>query len=109
MDFDNAAPDVLAASHSHSMYGKSWSTLGRLLDPLTQYACAFYDDHAVFDDYTGVVLDTEEGKKIAHALGGNKAAILPNPGQETADLVNVDLRPGAAGPHVASWKMMPRA
>ena len=51
------------------MYGKSWSTLGRLLDPLTQDACAFYEDHALFDDYTGVVLDPEEGKRIAHALG----------------------------------------
>ena len=52
----------------------------RPLDPLTQDACAFYDDHAVFDDYTGVVLDHEEGKRIAHALGGNKAAILRNHG-----------------------------
>ena len=38
--------------------------LGRTLAPLTQDA-AFYDDHAVFDDYTGVVLDTEEGKRRA--------------------------------------------
>ena len=75
-----ARPDVVAAAHSHSMYGKSWSTLGRLLDPLTQDACAFYDDHALFDDYTGVVLDLEEGKRIAHALGENKAVILRNHG-----------------------------
>jgi ribulose-5-phosphate 4-epimerase/fuculose-1-phosphate aldolase len=34
----------------------------------------------VFDDYTGVVLDVEEGKRIAHALAGNKAAILRNHG-----------------------------
>jgi ribulose-5-phosphate 4-epimerase/fuculose-1-phosphate aldolase len=75
-----ARPDVVAAAHSHSMYGKSWSTLGRLLDPITQDACAFFEDHAVFDDYTGVVVDAEEGKRIAHALGGNKAAILRNHG-----------------------------
>jgi ribulose-5-phosphate 4-epimerase/fuculose-1-phosphate aldolase len=75
-----ARPDVIAAAHSHSLYGKSWSTLGRLLDPLTQDACAFYDDHAVFDDYTGVVLDPEEGKRIAHALADGKAAILRNHG-----------------------------
>ena len=41
------------------MHGKAWSSLGRLLDPITQDACAFYDDHVLFDDYTGVVLDTE--------------------------------------------------
>jgi ribulose-5-phosphate 4-epimerase/fuculose-1-phosphate aldolase len=75
-----ARPDVVSAAHSHSVYGKAFSSLHRLLEPLTQDACAFYDDHALFDDYTGVVLDTEEGKRIAHALGDNKAAILTNHG-----------------------------
>lgn len=75
-----ARPDVVAAAHAHSMYGKSWSTLGRLLDPLTQDACAFYEDHALFDDYTGVVLETTEGERIAQALGNAKAVILRNHG-----------------------------
>jgi ribulose-5-phosphate 4-epimerase/fuculose-1-phosphate aldolase len=75
-----ARPDVVAAAHAHSLYGKAWSTLQRPLDPLTQDACAFYGDHAVFDDYTGVVLDLEEGKRLAHALGDGKAAILSNHG-----------------------------
>ena len=75
-----ARPDVVAAAHSHSVYGKSWSSLGRLLDPLTQDACAFYNDHALLDDYTGVVLDTEEGRRIATTLGKNKAIILRNHG-----------------------------
>src|SRR3954465_5381696 len=75
-----ARPDVVAAAHSHSTYGKTWSSLGRLLDPLTQDVCAFHGDHALFDDYTGVVLDTEEGKRIAHALGEHKAVILRNHG-----------------------------
>jgi ribulose-5-phosphate 4-epimerase/fuculose-1-phosphate aldolase len=75
-----ARPDVIAAAHSHSVYGKTFSALVRPLEPLTQDACAFFEDHAVFDDYTGVVVDTEEGKKIAHALAGNKAAILRNHG-----------------------------
>ncbi|MFN8025094.1 MAG: class II aldolase/adducin family protein [Acidimicrobiia bacterium] len=79
-----ARPDVIAAAHSHSLYGKSWSTLGRLLDPLTQDACAFFEDHALFDDYTGVVVDQEEGKRIAHALGDAKAVILRNHGLLTA-------------------------
>ena len=61
-----ARPDVISAAHSHSVYGKTWSTLARLLDPITQDACAFYDDHALFDNYSGVVLDLEEGKRIAH-------------------------------------------
>lgn len=75
-----ARPDVQAACHAHSVYGKALSSMRQPLLPLTQDACAFYGDHALFDDYTGVVLDTEEGKRIAHALGDNKAAILRNHG-----------------------------
>lgn len=75
-----ARPDVVAAAHTHSPYGRAFSTLGRPLRPLTQDACAFYGDHAIFDDYTGVVLDVEEGKRIAHALGDRKAVILRNHG-----------------------------
>ncbi len=75
-----ARPDVVAAAHSHSVHGKAWSALGRLLEPITQDVCAFYEDHGLFDDYTGVVLDTEEGKRIAHALGEHKAVILRNHG-----------------------------
>jgi len=75
-----ARPDVVAAAHAHSTYGKTWSTLGRLLDPLTQDACAFYEDQALFDDYRGVVLDSEEGKQIAATLGDRKALILRNHG-----------------------------
>jgi ribulose-5-phosphate 4-epimerase/fuculose-1-phosphate aldolase len=85
-----ARPDVIAAAHSHSVYGKAWSALRRPLDPLTQDSCAFYGDHAVFDDYTGVVLDLEEGKRIAHALGDNKACILSNHGLLTVGTTSVD-------------------
>jgi ribulose-5-phosphate 4-epimerase/fuculose-1-phosphate aldolase len=75
-----ARPDVVSAAHSHSVYGKSFSSLHQELLPLTQDSCAFYGHHALFDDFTGVVLDTEEGKRIAHALGESKAAILVNHG-----------------------------
>ncbi|GAA0325957.1 class II aldolase/adducin family protein [Bacillus carboniphilus] len=79
-EIHKARPDVNAAAHSHSPYGMAFSTLGRTLDPITQDACAFYNDHSLFDDYTGVVYDTKEGKRIADALGGNKAVILRNHG-----------------------------
>ena len=75
-----ARPDVVAAAHSHSIHGKAWSALGRLLDPLTQDALAFYEDHALFADFSGVVLETSEGDRIAQALGPHKAAILQNHG-----------------------------
>ncbi len=75
-----ARPDVIAAAHSHSTYGKAWSSLGRLLDPITQDACSFYQDHALMREYTGVVLDPAEGRRIAERLGAYKAIILQNHG-----------------------------
>ncbi len=75
-----ARPDVIAAAHSHSIYGKAFSALHRPLLPLTQDSCIFYDDHAVDTEYGGVANDVEEGKRIAAALGDNKAAILANHG-----------------------------
>jgi ribulose-5-phosphate 4-epimerase/fuculose-1-phosphate aldolase len=85
-----ARPDVVAAAHAHSLHGKAWASLRRPLDPITQDACAFYDDHAVFDDYAGVVYDLDEGKRIASALGGRKAVILANHGLLTVGQTSVD-------------------
>lgn len=82
-ELHKARPEVVAAAHAHSLYGKSWSTLGRLLDPLTQDSTTFYQDHALFDDFTGIVLDTSEGKRIANAIGHRKAVILKNHGHLT--------------------------
>jgi ribulose-5-phosphate 4-epimerase/fuculose-1-phosphate aldolase len=75
-----ARPDVVAAAHSHSIYGKAWSTLGRLLDPISQDSCFFFEQHVLFEDFSGVVLDTSEGERIAAALGNKNAAILQNHG-----------------------------
>ena len=75
-----ARPDVIAAAHAHAVHGKAWSALGRLLDPITQDACTLYGSHSLYDDFNGVVLDEAEGKRIATALGPNKAVILRNHG-----------------------------
>ncbi|MGW7201283.1 class II aldolase/adducin family protein [Streptomyces chryseus] len=75
-----ARPDVLAAAHSHSLHGKAFSSLGIPLDPITQDACAFFEDHGLYSDYQGVVDDTEEGKRIGAALASYKAVILQNHG-----------------------------
>jgi ribulose-5-phosphate 4-epimerase/fuculose-1-phosphate aldolase len=75
-----ARPDVVAAAHAHSLHGKAFSSLCMLLDPLTQDACAFFEDHGLYEDYRGIVNDIEEGKRIAVALGGSKAVILANHG-----------------------------
>jgi ribulose-5-phosphate 4-epimerase/fuculose-1-phosphate aldolase len=75
-----ARPDAVAAAHSHSTYGRAFSTLGRTLAPITQDVCAFYNDHALYDDFGGVVVELDEGRRIANAIGKHKAAILQNHG-----------------------------
>lgn len=75
-----ARPDVVGVAHSHSVFGKTWASFGRPLDPITQDACSFYERHSVFTEYNGVVLDDSEGKALAAALGDKRAAILQNHG-----------------------------
>jgi len=85
-----ARPDVIAAAHAHSPHGKAWSTQRRLLDPLTQDACAFHGDHTLYADYGGAALEVDEGERIAEALGGAKAVILANHGLLTVGTTSVD-------------------
>ncbi|KAJ4993188.1 L-fuculose-phosphate aldolase [Stagonosporopsis vannaccii] len=73
-------PDVHAACHAHSVYGKAWSAFGRELDMYTQDSLRFFKDHGVYKHFGGVVLEGDEGERIADALGNGKAAILQNHG-----------------------------
>ena len=75
-----ARPDITAAAHSHSVHGRSFSTLGRLLDPITQDSCAFFEEQALFGEFHGVVDELDYGDDIATALGDKKTAILQNHG-----------------------------
>lgn len=76
-----ARPDVIAAAHAHSVYGKAWSTLGRKLDPITQDACAFYEDHVLIKEQGGaVVFEVAAGEEIASHFPTGKAAIHQNHG-----------------------------
>lgn len=75
-----ARPDVVAVVHTHSIHGRAFSALGIPLAPITQDACPFFEDHQIFEDYTGIVLDGEDGRRIAAILGAHKAVILRNHG-----------------------------
>jgi ribulose-5-phosphate 4-epimerase/fuculose-1-phosphate aldolase len=76
----DARQDVVAVAHAHTIHGRAWSTLSRTLDPIVQESCAFYDDHVLFDEYKGLVLDRDEGHRIAARLGNKKGAILRHHG-----------------------------
>ena len=40
-----ARPNVICAAHSHSIYGRSFCTLGKSIDMITQDSCAFHNVH----------------------------------------------------------------
>ncbi|GAD98095.1 aldolase, putative [Paecilomyces variotii No. 5] len=79
-----ARPDLNAACHAHSVYGKAFSCFGRPIEMLYQDALRFYNDLAVYPRYGGTVLTAEEGNRIAHALGPTcRSIILQNHGMIT--------------------------
>ncbi|TGO68263.1 hypothetical protein BOTNAR_0027g00190 [Botryotinia narcissicola] len=79
-DVHKARPDVHAACHAHSVYGKAYSAFDLPLDMITQDSLRFYKSHSVYDNFGGIVLDREEGIRIAKSLGNGKACILQNHG-----------------------------
>lgn len=75
-----ARPEVNCAVHTHPPAGSSYSALHILLEPLDQTGCSFFEDHAVYTGYDGVVLDMDQAKGIVKALGSKRAIILANHG-----------------------------
>ncbi|KAL2223233.1 class II aldolase/adducin domain protein [Thermoascus aurantiacus ATCC 26904] len=80
-EIHKARPDVVAAAHTHGIYGKTWSAFGRPIEMLSQDACNFYGKQSVYAEHGGIALAQEEGARIAKALGkDNIACILQNHG-----------------------------
>jgi ribulose-5-phosphate 4-epimerase/fuculose-1-phosphate aldolase len=79
-EIHRARPEVMCAAHGHPVHGTAWAALARPLAPINQDVCAFFEDHVVFDEPMGLVLGMDEGRRIAAALAGHKAAILRNHG-----------------------------
>lgn len=76
-----ARPDINAACHTHSPYGKAYSAFGKPLEMINQDACTLYNSHCVYTDFGGVAIEKEEGEAIAKAAGDkNKCIILQNHG-----------------------------
>ncbi|KAL2282080.1 hypothetical protein FJTKL_11137 [Diaporthe vaccinii] len=73
--------DIHAICHAHTPAGRAWSVFAKPLEMITQDVCSLYNCHAVYSDYGGIVFASDEGERIADALGQhNKGAILMNHG-----------------------------
>ncbi len=90
-------PDVASAVHTHTPFGTAFAAEARLLQPITQEACVFFEDHALFDDEEVQVQSLACGERIAEALGRNRAVVLRNHGLLTV---------GATVKEAVAWFVM---
>jgi ribulose-5-phosphate 4-epimerase/fuculose-1-phosphate aldolase len=86
-----ANPDIVAMCHAHSVYGTAFAALGRPLDPITQDAAAFYEDHVVIKDEAGAVaVEENAGLSVADYFRNVKAAIHQNHGLLTVSRHSIE-------------------
>ncbi|MBF5007124.1 class II aldolase/adducin family protein [Diaphorobacter caeni] len=83
--------DIVAMCHAHTLYGTAFAALGKKLEPISQDAAAFYEDHVVIGDEAGqVAVEVKAGHKVANAFAGVKAAIHQNHGLLTASRHSIE-------------------
>ena len=86
-----AHPEIVAMCHAHTVYGTAFASLGRAIEPITQDACAFFEDHVIIGDEAGAVaVENHAGSNVAAAFKGVKAAIHQNHGLLTASRHSID-------------------
>jgi len=86
-----AHPDIAAMCHAHTIYGTAFAALGRSLDPISQDAACFFEDHVVIKEEAGAVaVETDAGHLVAAAFRDVKAAVHQNHGLFTASRHSID-------------------
>ena len=75
-----ARPDLVSAVHVHTGWGTPFSAEARMIEPISQESCIFFEDHALWEDEEVQVQSVEAGRRIAAAMGRNRAIILRNHG-----------------------------
>jgi len=75
-----ARPDVIAAAHAHSVYGKAFSSLGRNSTRSPRRLLLLRGSRSRHRWCGRIVLDEESGRILAKGLGDKKAAIHQNHG-----------------------------
>jgi L-fuculose-phosphate aldolase len=95
-----ARPDVGCIVHTHGKAGVALGCAGMVLETITQTGAIFHDDIALFDEFHGIVLDTDEGDAIAAALGPRRGLLLKNHG---ALVVGANVAEACIGMTVLEW------
>ena len=92
-----ARPEIISVAHTHTPYGTPFSAQVQPLEPITQEACVFFEDHAVFDDEEVQAQSADCGARIAAALGPCRGVVLRGHGLLTV---------GASVQEAVSWFVM---
>ncbi|MGV8823676.1 class II aldolase/adducin family protein [Methylibium petroleiphilum] len=86
-----AHPEILAMCHAHTVYGTAFASLGRDLEPITQDACAFFEDHRVIRSEAGqVAVEERAGLTVADYFKGVKAVVHQNHGLFSSSTHSID-------------------
>ena len=86
-----AHPDIVSMCHAHTVYGTAFAALGRPLDPISQDAAAFFEDHVVIKDEAGqVAVEESAGTAVCDWFKDVKAAIHQNHGLLTASRHSIE-------------------
>jgi ribulose-5-phosphate 4-epimerase/fuculose-1-phosphate aldolase len=75
----DARPELVAVCHAHAQHGKAWSTLGRVIDPITQDSAVFYGQQVLIRE-PRVALDAAAAAEFATQFGEHLVAIQPGHG-----------------------------
>lgn len=83
-----ARPEVIGVAHAHAFHAKTWSSLGRLVDPITADAAIFHDDQVLFEPRRPQGMTPAEGRpyvaaQAVEALGEKSILIWQNHGHWT--------------------------
>lgn len=81
-------PEVIGIAHAHAFHAKTWSSLGRLIDPITADAAIFHDDQVLFEPHRPEGMSQAEARPLVAAqavamLGPRSVLIWQNHGHWT--------------------------
>jgi len=77
--------DVRCVLHGHPPYATAFSATDAKFEHLTHDGVLFADGVAVFDGAPDLIIDAQQGRDVAEALGGRSALLLRNHGVLVAE------------------------
>ncbi len=80
LELHKVRSDAGVVVHNHSRWGTIWADIGRRPEVFDQTSAMFAGEVAVYDEYRGIVADTENAREAVKALGDAAVALLANHG-----------------------------